>query len=68
MSSTVARVSEISSLSNKSFEEAIADGIKRSQETLRNVKSAWIKEQTVNMNDDGSMTYQVNMQITFVLE
>ncbi len=68
MSSTVARVSEISSLSNTSFEEAIADGIKRSQETLRNVKSAWIKEQTVNMNDDGSMTYQVNMQITFVLE
>ena len=68
MSATIARVTEISSSSDVSFEEAIADGISRAKDTLRNVKSAWIKEQTVNINDDGTHHYQVNMQITFVLE
>ena len=64
----VARVTEISSTSSSSFEDAIRTGLDRANQTLRNVKSAWIKEQQVRL-DDGSITeYQVNMLVTFVLD
>ena len=66
---SVARVSEISSTSTKSFEDAINQGIARATQTLRNVKSAWIKEQSVSVDDSGSISeYRVNMLVTFVLE
>ncbi len=64
----VARVTEISSTSTVSFEDAIKSGISRANQTLRNVKSAWIKEQQVRL-DEGSITeYQVNMLVTFILD
>ncbi len=68
MTASVARVTEISAQSDKSFEDAIAVGIKRATETLRNVKSAWVKDQTVYVDGGNVMTYQVNLQVTFVLE
>ena len=42
---SIARITEISSTSEKSFEDAIQRGIKRATQTLRNVRSAWVKEQ-----------------------
>ena len=48
----VARVTEISSTSTKSFEDAIQSGVARANKTLRNVRSAWIKEQRVDIRDD----------------
>jgi len=65
---SVARVTEISSTSEKSFEDAIAQGIARATETLRNVRSAWIKEQEVQIRDKKISEYKVNMKITFVLD
>lgn len=66
---SVARVTEISAKSDTSFEDAVKTGIKRASETLRNLQSAWIKEQRVTVNDQGDITsYQVNMLVTFVLE
>lgn len=65
---SVGRISEISSTSTESFEDAIEDGIRRACETLRNVKSAWIKEQSVTVENDAITNYQVNMLVTFVLE
>lgn len=65
---SVAKVSEISATSKTSFEDAITSGIARAHKTIRNIKSAWIKEQQVRI-DNGKITeYQVNMMITFVLE
>jgi flavin-binding protein dodecin len=65
----VARVTEISATSTESFEGAVEEGIARARETLRNLKSAWIKEQRVHLADDGSVAeYQVNMLVTFVLD
>ncbi len=64
----VARVTEISSTSSSSFEDAIRSGLERANETLRNVKSAWIKEQYVRINDGSIAEYQVNMLVTFVLD
>ena len=68
MSGSVARVSEISAQSDKSFDDAIKVGIERSVKTLRNVKSAWVKDQTVYVTDGNIASYQVNLQVTFVLD
>jgi flavin-binding protein dodecin len=65
---SVARVTEISSTSTKSFEDAISSGIKRATATLRNVRSAWVKEQQIKIEGEAIVEYQVNMMITFVLE
>jgi flavin-binding protein dodecin len=65
---SVARITEISSTSAKSFEDAIQSGIKRATGTLRNVRSAWVKEQQIKIEADSIVEYQVNMMITFVLE
>ena len=64
----VARVTEISSTSSKSFEDAIQQGIARATKTLRNVRSAWIKEQRVDIRDGAIAEYQVNMMVTFILD
>ncbi len=64
----VARVTEISSTSTSSFEDAIKTGLDRANKTLRNVRSAWIKEQQVRLDDGAIAEYQVNMLVTFVLD
>jgi flavin-binding protein dodecin len=65
---SIAKVSEISCTSATSFEDAMKSGISRANKTLRNIRGAWVKEMKVDV-DNGSITqYQVNMQITFVLD
>jgi dodecin len=65
---SVARVTEISAISDNSFEEAIQQGISRATSTLRGVQGAWVKDMNV-MIEEGNITgYKVNMEITFVLE
>ena len=65
---TVAKVSEIKSSSPKSFDDAIQEGITRANKTLKNVKSAWVKEFEVTLDDNGQITeYRVLMKITFIL-
>jgi dodecin len=65
---SVARVIEISSTSDKSFEDAIRQGIARVGKTMRHLRSAWIKEQEVQLDGEKIMAYKVNMMITFVVE
>jgi flavin-binding protein dodecin len=64
----VAKVSEISATSTKSFEDAIQQGLARAGKTLRNIRSAWIKEQTVRCDGGRITEYQVNMMVTFILD
>lgn len=64
----VARVTEISARSSESFEAAIKSGVERATQTLRNVSSAWVKEQQVHVKDGQITDYQVNLLVTFVLE
>jgi flavin-binding protein dodecin len=68
MSMSVAKVSEISATSSKSFEEAIQQGLARAAKTLRGIQSAWIKEQRVRCDNGRIVEYQVNMMVTFVLD
>lgn len=65
---SVAKVSEISSTSKKGFEDAIQVGLKRAGKTLRNIRSAWVKEQRVWCKDGKITEYQVNLMVTFVLD
>jgi flavin-binding protein dodecin len=65
---SVAKVTELSCTSNESFEDAIRQGIERASKTLRGVRSAWVKEQRVIVNNDNVIEYQANILVTFVLE
>jgi hypothetical protein len=65
---SVAKVSELSSTSATSFEDAIQQGIARANKTLRNVRSAWIKEQHVRIQNGQPTEFQVNMMVTFILD
>jgi flavin-binding protein dodecin len=65
---SVAKVSEISARSDKSFEDAILVGVARANKSLRNVTSAWVKEQRVDVKDGKIAGYQVNLMVTFVLD
>ncbi|MDQ3938671.1 MAG: dodecin family protein [Chloroflexota bacterium] len=65
---SVARVTEISSTSDRSFEDAIQQGVSRASRTLRNLRSAWIKEMHVDIENEQITRYRVNMLVTFVLD
>lgn len=68
MANSVAKVSEISARSDKSFEDAIKIGLARAGKTLRGINSAWVKEQRVDVENGQIKGYQVNMMVTFVLD
>lgn len=65
---SIARVTEISSTSKTGFEDAIKTGVNRATTTLRNVRSAWVKEQSVRVEGDNIVEFQVNLMVTFVLD
>lgn len=65
---SVAKVSEVIASSPKSFDDAIKVGIVRAQKTLKNVKSAWVESQQVQIDEKGQLDYRVQLKITFVLE
>lgn len=65
---TVAKVSEITSTSSKSFADAIEKGIKRANKTLKNLSNAWIADQEVEIENGKVKIYRVRMRVTFVLE
>lgn len=64
----VAKVTEISATSERSFEDALNRGVERANQTIRNLRSAWVKEQQVKLADGKIVEYQVNLLLTFVLE
>ena len=66
--SSVAKVSEISARSEKSFEDAMKIGLARASKTLRNITSAWVKEQRVDIKNGAITGHQVNMMVTFIID
>jgi flavin-binding protein dodecin len=65
---SVARVTEISAISERGFEDAVRQAIARATKTLRNVEGAWVKDQNVVIEDGNIVGYKVNLEVTFVLE
>lgn len=65
---SVARVTEITSSSKKSFEDAVDQGVERASKTLKNLTGAWVKDQEVGIKDGKVSDYRVKLKVTFVLE
>ena len=65
---SIAKVVEVNSSSNKSFEDAIQTGIAKVAETVKNIQGAWINEQKVVVKDNKITEYRVNLKISFVVE
>ena len=65
---SVARITEISATSTRSFEDAVRQGLERATKTLRNVTAAWVKDQRVELEGGKIKQYLVHLEITFVLE
>lgn len=65
---SVAKIIELSSESTKSFEDAITQGIARAAKTIHGIKSAWVKEQWVVVEQGKVTLYRVDLKVTFVLD
>ena len=65
---SVARVTEISATSKKSFDDAVASGIERASETLEDIQGAWVDGFKVDVKDGKIKQFRVNMKVTFVLK
>ncbi len=64
---SIAKIIELSATSEKSFDDAIVQGLARASTTVENIRSAWVKEQRVDVENGRVKRYQVNMQVTFIL-
>lgn len=64
---SVAKITEITSSSTKSFDDAVENGIKRANKTLKHIKSAWVADHQVKVDDGSISEYIVRMKVTFVL-
>jgi flavin-binding protein dodecin len=65
---SIAKISEITATSTKSFEDAIEKGIERANKTLDQVKGAWIQDMKVKVEEGKVVEYRVFMKVTFVLK
>lgn len=66
---SVARITEIKASSPTSFDDAVREGVARAMKTLKNVKSAWVQNQEVHVDENGNITeYRVQLKVTFILE
>ena len=65
---SIARVTEIIAASDKSFEDAVDDGIRRGTKTLKNVKSAWVQDQQAVIKNDKIKEFRVTLKVTFILD
>lgn len=65
---SVAKVIEITAQSSESFEDAIRQGITKAKETVRHMSGAWVKEQSVALQDGEIVAYRVDLKVTFLLD
>jgi len=65
---SVAKVTEITSSSPKSFEDAVQSGIARASKTLQNIKGAWVKGLKIDVDNNRITSYRVDMKISFILK
>lgn len=65
---SVAKIIELSAESPTSFEDAIVQGIAKASKTVHAIKSAWVKEQHVVVENSKVVLYRVDLKVTFVLD
>lgn len=65
---SVAKIIELTAQSDKSFDDAIQQGIAKAQDSVKNLKSAWVKDQEVLLNNGSVNGYRVNLKLVFAVE
>ena len=65
---TIARVTEVTASSKKNFDDAIKQGVKRANDTIDGITSAWVADQQVSVKNGAVAAYNVRMKVTFVLK
>lgn len=65
---TIAKIVEISAESPNGFDAAAKEGLQRARQTLDGVQGAWIKDQKIELGQDGVPSYRVSMKVTFVMK
>jgi dodecin len=65
---SVAKIIELSAESSEGFEAAIREGIERAGKTVKNIKSAWVSDQQVEVKNDKIVNYRVHLKVTFVID
>lgn len=65
---SVAKIIEISADSETSFDDAIREGIRRASKTVKKIKSAWVEDQSVDIEEEKIVRFRVHLKVTFVLE
>ena len=64
----ILKVLEILSESTVSWEDATVQGVAKAAESVRNIRSAYVQDQSVTVTDGQVSTYRVNLKVTFVVE
>jgi flavin-binding protein dodecin len=64
----IVKVIELMSESPKSWEDAAHNVVKEASKTLRNIRSVYVKEFTVAVENDKVASYRVNAKVTFEME
>lgn len=65
---SVAKITEITSTSEVSFEDAVKQGVERANQTLKNVQGAWVADQQVDVEEGKITKYRVRIKVTFILQ
>ena len=65
---SVARITEISATSPKSFDDATKVGLRRAEKTLRNITGAWVKSMKVDYSKGKITDYRVLLKVSFILK
>ena len=67
--SSVVKVIEVSSSSNKGFDDAVQSGLKKVAKTLKGIQGAWVNEMKVITNGEGKVVeWRVNLKISFLVQ
>ncbi len=64
----VAKIIEIISGSKNGFDDAVSKGIARASETIEDIEAAWVKDQSVVVEDGQVTEYRVTLKVTFMLK
>ena len=65
---SIAKTSEITASSSKSFEDAVRLGISKMSKTVDNIEGARVKEQKVTVEDGEVAEYRVTMKVSVVVK
>lgn len=61
----VLKVIEVMANSTESFEDAIRNAVKQAGKSVKNIRSAYVREQSVNVSGDNVTEFRVNVKISF---